>query len=786
MNTTVNPVSTCRPHLPHDVCGVASKFPGQSPSINNIATRKIDELGEFVKLDTTLFEKYPCWSSFFHQIKGRSNFQPQVGSLPHKAASLISRYARDGVPVVLSSEPWSLQRKDAAIQRGNHPSVEAFAEFVQEEMLDMRRKGIFILLPYRLLRHRPELRISPLGCVPQRDRRPRIINDYTFSGVNPSTVKLAPEAAMQWGKTFHRMLWYIFSADRRHGPVLLSKTDLADGFYQIPLTPSGALKLAVPFPSDTGEPLLAIPTRLPMGWTESPPAFSSVTETIANLVNAKLASSQTIPPSHHLEAAASTHVPLARSNTVDAYPIQDGGPKRAPLAYTDVYVDDFVKAAQGWRNALRVQRHTYRTIDTVLRPNDLQDVGRKEPISEKKLGKGDDSWSTYKTILGWDVDTQAMTIALPPHRKERLMAILDAVLHRKRVSVQTWHKLLGELRSMSLAVSGSDGCFSFLQHALKPLAKRIKITAPVRHQLLDFRWLADNVSSRPTHLAEIVPTPPTYFGTVDASGRGMGGVWFPPGPPAPLSVRPPKSSLLKHPILWRDPFPQDIVDSLITFDNPRGTITNSDLELAGSVAQDDILAQAAPSLANTTSCQFSDNSATVAWRTKGNATTDGPAAYLLQASALHRRHYRYRSEVQHLKGDLNRMADDCSRLWNLDDHQLTTYFNSYYPQETSWHMHHLRPEMRSALISSLRRRRSPPESYLPEIGRQPKLGRSGVRFAPPSMQTLTFQKWPTLSHFSKPLASGGGTAGSPSTQTELARLRMRSGLSARGFPAWGP
>ena len=67
-----------------------------------------------------------------------------------------------------------------------------------------------------------------------------------------------------------------------------------------------------------------------------------------------------------------------------------------------------------------------------------------------------------------------MIIALPSHRKERLTSILQAVLHRKRVSVQDWHKLLGELRSMSFAVPGSDGCFSFLQHALKPSAKHIK------------------------------------------------------------------------------------------------------------------------------------------------------------------------------------------------------------------------------------------------------------------------------------------------------------------------
>jgi len=67
-----------------------------------------------------------------------------------------------------------------------------------------------------------------------------MINDYTLSGVNLQTVKRAPPEAVQWGKALHCLLWYVFMADQRHRPVLLSKTDLSDSFYQLHLTPSGA------------------------------------------------------------------------------------------------------------------------------------------------------------------------------------------------------------------------------------------------------------------------------------------------------------------------------------------------------------------------------------------------------------------------------------------------------------------------------------------------------------------------------------------------------------------
>ena len=756
-------------------------------SHSNVASHKLDELGEFIKLDSVLYTDRSSWEELFHRVKGRSNFTENLLRLDHPASRLLATYARTGVPVLLTTKPWSLEQKDAAIARGNHPSVNAFSDFIREEMLDMRKKGIFVVLPYHLIRDHPALRISPLGCVPQRERRPRIINDYTFSGINPATHRLASEAAMQWGRTLHRILWYVFNADRRHGPVLLSKTDLSDGFYQLPLTPTGALKLAVPFHSPSQEPLVAIPTRLPMGWTQSPPAFSSTTETIADMANAFLEADCFIPRPHPLEAAASTPVELTDPTAVDAYPFKESGPLRPPLAYVDVYVDDFIKLAQGWKNALRVRRHTFHSIDKVFRPNDLADSAcRKEPISVKKLLKGDDQWSTQKTVLGWNIDSQAMTITLPPHRQQRLLQLLRTVLKRKRTSVTEWHKLLGELRSMSLAIPGSDGCFSFLQEALRPKAKRIKITPAVRDQLKDFLWLATSVTSRPTHLAEVVPTPETYSGTVDASGVGMGGVWFPPLQPEPLAIRPPKSSLLQRPCLWRERFPPEVVSKLVSFENPQGTITNSDLELTGTIAHDDILAQTVP-VSHVSTRTFTDNTPALAWRTKGSTTTTGPAAYLLQLSALHRRHYRYKNYTDFLPGHLNVLADKCSRLWHLTDPQLLTYFNTNYPQETSWQLLRLRPEMRSALISALLRRRSKPESYLPGTEKLKQRGHGGVRFAPSSMSTPTFRRWPTLSHCSRSSVFDGEMAVSRPVvnQTGLAPWRTRYGLSARNFPHWG-
>eukprot|EP00978_Attheya_sp_CCMP212_P040642 scaffold224158_cov51-Attheya_sp.AAC.1 len=98
-------------------------------------------------------------------------------------------------------------------------------------MLDMATRQQWVVLPYSAVRDLPNLRVSPPGVVPQRERRPQLIVDYTFLGVNADTVKLAPDS-MQFGRSLQRILHTLHLADPRWVPVYLIKVDVADGFYQ--------------------------------------------------------------------------------------------------------------------------------------------------------------------------------------------------------------------------------------------------------------------------------------------------------------------------------------------------------------------------------------------------------------------------------------------------------------------------------------------------------------------------------------------------------------------------
>lgn len=159
------------------------------------------------------------WRKLLEGLRGNSNITGSVGSLPHKAARLLQHLGRRGVSVPLSTPPWDAARVDAALRRGPHQSSDGERNFVAEEMVDFCRQGYWVVLPYDAVATLPGLRLSPLCVVPQRDRRPRLIVDYTFSGVNQETQRWAPREAIQFGRALQRVFSALVHAHPRYGPV---------------------------------------------------------------------------------------------------------------------------------------------------------------------------------------------------------------------------------------------------------------------------------------------------------------------------------------------------------------------------------------------------------------------------------------------------------------------------------------------------------------------------------------------------------------------------------------
>jgi len=196
--------------------------------------------------------------------------------------------------------------------------------------------------------------------------------------------------------------------------------------------------------------------------------------------------------------------------------------------------------------------------------------------------------------------------------------------------------LLGELRSMSLALLGARNVFSAMQNALV-LSKnsRISLRKGVHQSLNDFHWIAHDISTRPTQIAESVPLHPSALGLHDVSGLGSGGVDFPSD-----TLKSRKGVAPLQPILYRVPWPKEVISQLITDKIPNGTITNSELELAGGLLHLQATVQSY-NVRERTIDNKTDNLATMLWQRKGSASTDKAPAHLLRLHGIHQRIHRY-------------------------------------------------------------------------------------------------------------------------------------------------
>ena len=233
-------------------------------------------LGKLAGATSVLLQTHG-WQKTIETLRGEPNVADSVSTLLHKASRILEYLRTRGAPVLTSTPPWTQQKeRDRAIDRGPHKSSHGERDFVVAEMLEFCEQGYWLFVPYHNVCDLSGLRISPLGVVPQRDRRPQLIVDYTFSNVNQETVPLAPREAIQFGRALYRVIHNIVGANPRYGPVYMSKIDISDGFYRIWVAISDIPKLDVALPVAPGQtPLVTFPLALPMGWIESPPFFTS-------------------------------------------------------------------------------------------------------------------------------------------------------------------------------------------------------------------------------------------------------------------------------------------------------------------------------------------------------------------------------------------------------------------------------------------------------------------------------------------------------------------------------
>lgn len=238
---------------------------------------------------------------------------------------------------------------------------------------------------------------------------------------------------------------------------------------------------------------------------------------------------------------------------------------------------------------------------------------------------------------------------------------------------------------------------------------RVTLDKGVHSALEDFRFILKDISKRPTRIAELVPLLASAMGHHDASGTGAGGVWFPSRHICP------RSGYSHKPVLWRLRWPPDIINKLVTSTNPNGTISNSDLELAGALLHLEAISQCFD-VRERTIVSKTDNLNTLFWQRKGSTTSGKVPAHLLRLFGIHQRYHRYVPRYDYLSGPSNPIADALSRDFHMSWHQLTRSLSSHLPQQLGFQLWTPSPQVVSSIFMALHKKRSAPESLLVEPG----------------------------------------------------------------------
>jgi len=380
-----------------------------------------------------------------------------------------------GVAVDCGKE-WSREAIDMAVARGPHPTARApEAVALVHEDIDYQVKAGFTEIVYwdEIRDNLPtHFKVSPVAVIPQTGRRGRIILDLSFpvrrppkpgtkrrmgdimqESVNDTTRRLAPtQPVNEIGKVLPR-LFHFMATTPEDQEIRLSKVDLSDGFWRLLVEPTQKWNFCYVMPDPPGSRIrIVVPSALQMGWAESPAYFCTATETGRDIIEMLLREEIDLPE-HPLEQF------MKPSDT----------PKTAPHGTEEqksigVYVDDFVLAVveNNDRSLIRrVSRATLHAIHSIFPPPDISGHhGGKDPISRKKLEKGDARFEIEKEILGFMVNGVDRTVRLSEAKADSIATDITRILRKTHVSLKRFRSVLGKLQHAARILPAARGIFS--------------------------------------------------------------------------------------------------------------------------------------------------------------------------------------------------------------------------------------------------------------------------------------------------------------------------------------
>ena len=226
-------------------------------------------------------------------------------------------------------------------------------------------------------------------------------------------------------------------------------------------------------------------------------------------------------------------------------------------------------------------------------------------------------------------------------------------------------------------------------------------------------------------------------------------------------------------IVWRHPWPPDIIKALILDINPEGTLENSDLKLATLVLHKDTLMDTCSEETMAAPQSGSDNTPTVSWSTSEESTINPVVTEIFSIHALHSRQFFLNPSVFYHPGLENCIADDASCLFDLSDTTFLAYmYVTYQKPRILWKLCPLPSQLISCIISMMLRK--PCNQGLHRTRADRDSTGSGPISAPPCRLDLLSKIHPSLKwKYCRYMETGSNTPSTPSANwTDLGKSRF--------------
>jgi hypothetical protein len=305
-----------------------------------------------------------------------------------------------------------------------------------------------------------------------------------------------------------------------------------------------------------------------MGWAESPPYFCAATKTARNIASDYCNTPVgLLPPhkfSHHI--TGDKECKLLPHLSEGEQPCQYG---------LEVYIDDFMSI--DIPTSQEQLEHMAAAVMTGIHDAFSADiVDGNDPILEKKLKTGEGHYSLFKTLLGFDFDGKQKTMWLEEEKRAKILTTLQSWIRlgtlEQGIPFKEFESVVAKLWHAFTALPGGWGLLSPCNPLLRKQQQVVYLhrNEPLQFAISNCQTLLRESTCRPTRCRELVAGWPNFVRVVDTSSHGVGGIII--------------GKLSKClPTVFHFQWPPDITANVVFNSNPKGKITNSNLELAGLV-----------------------------------------------------------------------------------------------------------------------------------------------------------------------------------------------------------